>query len=371
MSFETRLLRSSAVLTSASLAAVLVVLVGCPMPTKGVKAGSKSAIGLSTKNSGTGTPIAKRDGTTLTVEDIEARLNGQSAFVRSRFKDRAEKLKFVEQQVRVEVLAREAVSLGYHESPEVQDALKKIIVQKLTREKFDSAVRPQDITDAELAAYYEKHKDEYNKAEMVRLAQIFIPFGSDKAKALTTATTVAKDAAKPELLNDRKHFKELVAKHSMDNESKPAGGDLRYLNATQIETRYGPKVKEAAFAMKDINAVTGPIEGKLGFHIIKRTGHRKAINRTLEQVKNPVRNVLYRDKRTANFDKYVGDLKTKYKVQVFEDRIDDVKIATETRPSPRSDPHRGMPGAKRGPKPGRPALAPGQVPPPKDKHKHK
>ncbi len=315
------------------------------MSAKTSSGGGSAAIGLVDQSQKEGSVMAQMDGFTLTTSEVEQRLNSQSAFVRSRFKDRAEKLKFVDQQIRVEALAKEAVELGYHKSPEVQDALKKIIVQKLTREKFDSAVRPQEITDAELQAYYDSHKDEYNKAEMVRLAQIVFAYGPDeatKSAAQKKAAAIGKEAAKEKLLNDRKHFKDLVAKHSEDAETKKVGGDLRYLTNKQLVEKFGQTVADAAFGMTDINQVVGPIAGKTGFHILKRTGHRKAIVRTLDQVKNPIRNVLYREKRSANFDKYVEDLKKKFNVKVFADKIDEVKLAKE---SPRSnvprDPHGG------------------------------
>lgn len=326
-------------------------LSACPEPMKGAAAGGsgsasdRNTIGLVDQTNKEGSVLAKMDGLTLTTGEIEQRLNSQSAFVRARFKERDEKLKFVDQQMRVEVLAREAMELGYHKSPDVQDALKKIIVQKLTREKFDSAVRPQEITDEELAAYYEKHRDEYNKAEMVRLAHIVISYGPDdstKAAALQSATQVATAAKNEKLLGDRKHFKGLVAKHSDDAETKKVGGDLRYLTKAQLTEKYGQEVADAAFGMTDINQVVGPIAGKTGFHILKRTGHRKAIVRTLDQVKNPIRNVLYREKRSENFDKYVDELKKKFNVTVFAKKIDEVQLAKEpARANVPRDPHGG------------------------------
>lgn len=343
--------RLSTLALSLVTAAGTLALSACPEPTKGAggagaaKAEDGNTIGLVDQTSKEGSVLAKMDGLTLTTGEIEQRLNSQSAFVRARFKERDEKLKFVDQQMRVEVLAREAIELGYHKSPDVQDALKKIIVQKLTREKFDSAVSPQEITDAELAAYYEEHRDEYNKAEMVRLAHIVINYGPDaatKAAALEKATQVATAAKDEKLLGDRKHFKDLVAKHSDDAETKKVGGDLRYLTKTQLTEKYGQEVADAAFGMTDVNQVVGPVAGKTGFHILKRTGHRKAIVRTLDQVKNPIRNVLYREKRSQNFDKYVEELKTKFNVKVFADKIDEVQLAKEpARANVPRDPHGG------------------------------
>jgi peptidyl-prolyl cis-trans isomerase C len=298
-----------------------------------------------------GEPIATIGKSVLTVEGLQKRLDEQSPFVRARYAETDKKKEFLDSQVRFEVLAAEAVARGYDQDPEVQEAVKKIIVQKLTREEFDSRVKMADIGDVDLKAYYDAHKADYDKPEMVRASHIAFAFGADaatKAAAQKLAAQVQKKAAEPSKKDDKNFFRDLAAEHSTDEATKRAGGDLRYLSAADVEERFGPAANAWLFGQGEVNDTSGVIEGKDAFHVFKRTGKRQAIVRTYEQVKNQIKNVVYREKRTEAFNTYITELKTKYGVVVHEDKLSKIKVA----PAPAlpmddghghgRDPHAGM-----------------------------
>ncbi len=319
-------LSNAPLLLSAALVALVSVLAGCPEPIAGGGVAQGSARTPSAKAPGSGEPIAKIGSMVLTTGDIEQRLNEQSPFVRARYQSEERKQEFLENQVRFEVLALEAFRRGYDQDPEVVESLKKILVQKLTREEFDGRVSLKDITDDEIKAYYDAHLDDYNKPEMARASHIFVPFGDDRAKSKARAEEAQKLAADPQKLEDREHFKQLVLKYSEDDGSKRNGGDLRYISAKEIEERFGAAAKDAVWAAADMNQVTPVVEGKEGWHVFKRTGSRKPIERSLEQVKNQIRNVLYREKRTASFHAFVDGLEKQLGVEMYPERLKDVKV---------------------------------------------
>lgn len=279
-----------------------------------------------------GEPIAKIGGTVLSVEGLQKRMNDQSPFVRARYNTPERKKEFLDAQVRFEVLANEAVARGYQNDPEVQDALKKIVVQKLTREEFDGRVKLADITDDDLKKYYDSHQADYAKPAMARASHVYVAYGTDKTAAKKKAEDVRKKAADPAKLEDRAHFKDLVTQYSEDAATKQAGGDLRYLSVDEVKERLGQPAADWLFASETMNEVSPVLEGKDGFHVVKRTGHRKAITRTFDQVKSQIRNVLYRERRTASFNQFVEDLKKKQGVQVFAEKLDKVKVSTELPP---------------------------------------
>lgn len=313
-------------LVTASLALSVGALTGCPEPIAGGAPSFGSAAAPAASTAGTGEPVAQIGALVLTTGDIESRLNAQSPFVRARYQSEERKKEFLENQVRFEVLALEAFRRGYDKDPEVMESLKKILVQKLTREEFDGRVNLKDITDAEIKAYYDSHLEDYNKPEMARVSHIFVRFGDDKAKAKAKAEEAQKQAADPKKLEDRDHFKQLVLQYTDDDASKRNGGDLRYVSAKELEERFGTAAKDAVWAATEMNQVTGVVEGKDGFHVFKRTGQRKPIERTLEQVKNQIRNVLYREKRTESFHQFVRDLEKELGVQTWPERLSAVKV---------------------------------------------
>lgn len=309
-----------------SLALLTSVLAGCPEPLAGGSSVARGSLEPTAPQPGQGEPLAKVGDLVLTTGDIEQRLNAQSPFVRARYQTDDRKKEFLENQVRFEVLAKEAFRRGYDQDPEVMESLKKILVQKLTREEFDGRVSLKDITDDQIKAYYESHLEDYNKPEMVRASHIFVRFGDDKQKSKARAEEAQKKAADPAKIEDREAFKELVLKYTDDDASKRTGGDLRYLSAKELEERFGVAAKDAVWAATEMNQVTAVVEGKEGFHVFKRTGSRKPIERSLEQVKNQIRNVLYREKRTESFHQFVEGLEKELGVELYLDRLKDVKV---------------------------------------------
>lgn len=327
------------VLSASSLLLSAVAMSACPAPLEGGGGGATGpGLAQPSHKAGSGEPIAKIGDVTLTTGDLEERLNKQSPFVRARYTTPERKKEFLENQVRFEVLAKEAFRRGYHQDPEVVESIKKIVVQKLTREEFDGRVNLKDITDDEIKAYYEAHTDDYNKPEMVRSSHIFFAFGDDKAAAKAKAEEAQQKAADPGKLADREAFKTLVAEYSDDDSTKRTGGDLRYLSAAELEQRFGAGAKDALWGTEDINDVTAVVEGKDGWHIFKRTGRRKPIERSLQQVRNQIRNVLYREKRTEAFQAFVDELQKELGVETFPERVDQVKVQPGPAPTP------GMPG---------------------------
>lgn len=279
-----------------------------------------------------GEPLATVAGKPITVEALQKKLDEQSPFVRARYVDADKKKEFVDSQVRFEVLAAEARARGYENDPEVEDAIEKIIVQRLTREEFDGRVQLKDVTDAEMQSWFEVHKAEYQKPEMARASIVAVAYGPgrlSKEQARAAADDVSKQAAAKK--EDRPFFKTLVEKHSTDPATRAAGGDIRYLTAADVEGRFGKEASTWLFSSEEQNAVSPAFEqpgsdGNGNFVVFKRTGRRPAIARGFDDVKNQLRNVVYRDKRAKAFTTFVDELKVKHKVEVFEDKVAKIMV---------------------------------------------
>lgn len=318
-----------------------------------------------------GEPIARVGNTVLTVEEIQKRIDAQSPFVRARYTDDEKKKEFLETQVRFEVLAAEAFARGLDKDPDVLEATKKIIVQRLTREVFDGRVKLQDVTDADIKAYFDAHQSDYQKPVMARVSVIALAAGPDPSQARKGADEVQRQAADKSKLDDRNWFKELAARHSADEATKRAGGDLRYVTAVEAEQKLGAAARQWLFASEAVNEVSPVLEGevdgvtgKKALLVLKRTGWRKEITRNFDQVKNQIRNVVYREKRTASFNAFVDELKQKHGVEVELDRLAKVNVNAQLPPGSElddghghgADPHGGLP--MRGDGDGEPMRAP-------------
>lgn len=323
--------------------------------------------------------LARAGEVVITVGDLADRINQMSRYVRGRYESVEKKRNLLESMVEFEVLAKEASRRGFDKHPDVVQMLRQVMIQRLRQKVVEDQIRPESIGDAEVKEYYEKHKDQYNKPETVRISHILL---KDEA----TAKNVLKEVqAKGE---DPRAFRGIVQQHSIDEATKQRAGDLRYF--TRDETRVPKPVVEAAFKLVKRGDVAGPIKSEAGFHVIKLTHRREAISRPAddEKVKNQIVTRILREKRTTALESFKKNLRDKASVKIHEDRVAAVKIDTTIQqrgaaglpqgPRGRMGKMPGAPGVQRGPRgqgmpmgvparPGRPGPgsgAPSTTPPP-------
>jgi peptidyl-prolyl cis-trans isomerase C len=322
----------------------LLVLLGLSLTLVACGQGGKSGAGSSAggpqaKKPGDPTALAKIDDVTITVGEFEDRINKQSPYIRARYTSVERKKEFLDNLVRFETLAKEAAKRGYDKDEEVVRTMKQVMIQKLMKDEFDNKIKLEDIKDDECKKFYDEHKDEYNKPEEVRVSHILVD-SEPKAKEVLAKynEAVAKDKAQ-----DAKIFRDLVTQYSTDDAAnKQRGGDLSFF--AQNSTQYPKELIDAAFKLQNQGDVSAPVKTAKGWHVLKLTGRRKAINRTFEEVKRQIQNRLYRDKRQKAQEDFVAELKKKSNVQVYEDKLANVKIDTTPGAPGMAGPMGGMPG---------------------------
>ncbi len=267
--------------------------------------------------------LASIDGVEITVREFQDRINRQSPYIRARYTSNDQKKEFLDNLIRFEVLAQQAKSEGFDKNSDVIRTMKQVMIQKLMKEHFETGITPDDVKEEQMRAYYDANPAEFNKPEEIRVSAIVVDTKIEADKAAKLALG--------EKGSTNKGFRELVAEYSTDQESKPRGGDLRYFTReTTSDSGALPKeLIEAAFGLTKTGDVVGPIKGSNGkFYIAKQTGHRKAINKTFEQVKRQLQNRLYRDMRSKAQKDFVQTLKAKAEIEIFEDKLGEVLVDT-------------------------------------------
>ncbi|MBC7172792.1 MAG: peptidylprolyl isomerase [Polyangiaceae bacterium] len=233
----------------------------------------------------------------ITVGEVAEALNDQSPYLRARYTSPERRSEFLDHLVQFELLAAEAERRGYRERPEVVDARKQALIAELVREEIDARVRPSDVTDAEISAYFAAHPDEFDQPEQVRASHILF---RDRRRA---DRALAELKAKP---SDIAHFRRIALESSEDPETRERGGDLRFFSRPPAEGAnepwHGPPmaVARAAFELTENGQIhAAVVESPAGFHVVARTAHRPAMRRTLDEVEGVIRHRLYRDRRDA------------------------------------------------------------------------
>lgn len=197
----------------------------------------------------------------------------------------------------------DAVRKGLDEDKEIKDILaearKKIIIAKFVKTEVDDKVK---ISEDEMKAFYEEHKDEFKTPEMWRASHILVASESE-----------AKDVLGE--LSKGKPFEEIARAKSIDATSL-RGGDVGYFRKGQVV----PEFENACLGLK-VGQVSAVVHTQFGYHIIKLTDKKEEALEPYESAKPNIENMLKIKKRNELFDKLVVSLKEKYRVRVEDDAM--------------------------------------------------
>lgn len=157
---------------------------------------------------------------------------------------------------------------------------------------------PPPPDEAELRARYEQEKSRYVEAEQ-RLAShilIEVPAGADEA-AVQAAKAEAEQVAQQARAGDVE-FAALAGEHSDDTGSAAAGGDLGWVGKGMMA---GP-FEDALFAL-EAGQVSDPVRTDFGWHVIKLREIKAGAQESFEQV----RDVLAREQAEADRERAFND----------------------------------------------------------------
>jgi len=281
--------------------------------------------------------VAQVGDETITVGDVQERINKQSPFIRARYTTLDKKKEFLDNLVRFEVMAGEAQKRGYDKDPEVQRVMKQQMISKFLQKDFESKLKVEDVPDADVEKYYKDHPDEFNKKDEVRVSEILVKDEGKAKKAAAEAKAQPKTAGA-----DQKGFRDLVTKYSEDEESKARGGDLTFFD--KDSTAYPKPVVEAAFKLADVGDVSPPVKTDKGWVVLKLTQKRPGFSRPLAEVKRQIQQRLFRDTRTKALDAFIADLKKNTKIEIHDDNLGKVVIENGAEGSAAPAGVHGMPG---------------------------
>jgi peptidyl-prolyl cis-trans isomerase C len=276
-----------------------------------------------------GTVVAEGKDVVVTVDEVKAKLEEQSPFVRARYATLERKKELVEGLIRFELLAAEARKQKLDQDPEVQSMLERIMVQKLVRQSFDEKDGPAAVPEAEVREYYESHAEEFVRPERVRISLVYLraePGSPERARKAAEAKKLLA-ALKGGGAKNPLAFGNMARDHSEDPASKAAGGDIGFRSRDDLEKAYSKPLAEAAFALKTIGQESDVVETTQGFYILKLGGRQPGVNRTFEEVKPQLAARLGRERRSKQFEEYVKKLRSAADVTVNDAVLDRIVVS--------------------------------------------
>jgi peptidyl-prolyl cis-trans isomerase D len=125
-------------------------------------------------------------------------------------------------------------------------------------------IEAQQVSDAEARAYYDAHKERFDRPG--RGVVSFTSISRVPSAADTAATVERLRALRAEIVAGRVSFEDAARRESADTVSGPDGGDL----GRGARGRFVPEFETAAFALR-AGEVSQPVRTQFGWHLIKAT----------------------------------------------------------------------------------------------------
>lgn len=195
---------------------------------------------------------------------------------------------------------------GFTEETYREDVRRKLSVQRMITASIAPAI---SVSTEEIGEFYDSNLDRMRRPPEVHARHILIapasPDIADKAIAEREIEAILAE------IRDGADF-ETLAKARSQAPSAPEGGDLGFFGPGQMV----PPFEQAAFALEP-GEMTGVVETRFGYHIIKVEGRRGGETATLEEASPRIRDYLARRKLRAEIETLVATLRDAGDVKIF------------------------------------------------------
>ncbi|UPA29068.1 peptidylprolyl isomerase [Terrisporobacter glycolicus] len=180
-----------------------------------------------------------------------------------------------------------------------EDFLKEQIKKDLVIAKYkENFIKDIKISDKEMEAYYNNHKDQFN-VEEVKASQILIStLDKDNKEVSKEEKEKLKEKAQSVLdkIKNNEDFANLAKEYSDDKNSGKDGGDLGYFAKSDKNVEFTKEVFKL-----DTNQVSNLIETPYGYHIVKVTDKRP-VTKSFEDSKDDIKAKMLNEKYTKHID---------------------------------------------------------------------
>lgn len=249
------------------------------------------------------TELAKVNSTVITLEDFNKKYRENLKFFQFRAPTKEGVL---DDLIKRELGIQEAKKEGLDKDPEIIDRMNTVLYHALLDKKLSKEFEAIHVTDDEAKAYYAKNPE-------IRTSHIFVAVKPDaKAKEIDDARIRINKILNDQLKPGKMSFAE-VAQRWSEGAAAPMGGDIDY----QTKDKLDPNYYKAAMALSIGQNTAEPVRSQFGWHIIKLVAKRNWDDADKAQIKR----LVFDERRTDIYEKFMVQLKTKNKVAVKKELI--------------------------------------------------
>jgi peptidyl-prolyl cis-trans isomerase C len=179
------------------------------------------------------------------------------------------------------------------------------------RQLLDTDVRKKNsVTEKESKKYYNNNLDLFKRPEQVKASQIWIKFTPGAAESKKIQARKKIEMIQQKLIKGEDFGK--LAKAYSEGPSAPRGGALGYFKRGQMLK----PIEDAAFAL-NVGEVSGIIETRVGYHLVKVIDKRPAGTIPYKDVRPMIEKKLKKEKERTEIQNYIESLKKSAKIKRF------------------------------------------------------
>lgn len=180
---------------------------------------------------------------------------------------------------------------------ELEDGL---VMEKLLEEAVYSRI---EVSEMELAAYYETHREEFDRPAQVRARQIVV---ADEATGRQVLG----------LLQQGRPFAEVAREHSLSPDGQE-GGDLGFFGRDQMPQEFD----DVVFNLK-VGRLSELVKSEYGYHIFLVEEKRSAKRLSKKEAADEIRQILERQKREEVYQQWLQELRAKAVIEIDWAQLD-------------------------------------------------
>ncbi len=224
-------------------------------------------------------------------EDIERRVQAERA-----------------QYPTAEAFQKEVEAAGLTLSEYRENLKKMILASRMANEKRRQFEAEVEVTESDVAQYFQDHASEFSRPERIRARQIFLSAPADAAKRAVVRARVEKLA---EELKAGASFGDLAIAHSEAPGAKE-GGVIGWVAKGDLVDA----LDDALWALPE-GGVSGVVETDTGFSLLKAEKREAAGQATLDDVRKDIEPKLRETAASAKFAKWLNEQRKRSRVQKF------------------------------------------------------
>lgn len=182
-----------------------------------------------------------------------------------------------------------------------QEIRGQMLRMRLLRREVQSRIL---VTDEEIGEYYDKHRQDYEGREAVRIRQIFLPVPEGADRAARDRVRAEASQLRERILKGER-FEMMAARYSK-GPAAAEGGDIGFVERGVMV----PEVEKAAFSLS-VGEVSAVIETEMGVQIIVVVDKKGAGLKPLPVVRDEIKAKIEDEKVAKKYDEWMDGIRKK------------------------------------------------------------